>query len=369
MTSTPSQSSGAATLDASTPGASARLLQMAHGYAVTQMVAVAARLELADLLAAGPRTVTALAQATGIRPDALARFLRGAVAVGLLTEPKRDWFALTPVGDGLRSSNPICLRDLAIAQASPGLYRAWEGLFDALHSGETAISHVHGQSSWEYFAQHPQEGARFAAAMGNLSATVAAAAVPRYDASRFTRIVDVGGSEGVLLAGLLDAAPQATGILFDRPEVIDRARQTITNRGLAERVELIAGDFFTDIPADGDLYLLKAVLHDWDDEHATRILTNCHRAARPGSTLLIVEGVLPEDPEHNPAPELRIIDLMMLVMEGGKERTRTEYETLLNTAGYQLTQSSPPPATGTFSKPAGGADTGGLPEFGDRSVR
>lgn len=345
MTTTPSQSSGAAALDASTlagPGASARLLQMAHGYAVTQMVAVAARLELADLLAAGPRTVTSLAQATGTRPDALARFLRGAVAVGLLTEPNRDRFALTPVGDGLRSSNPACLRDLAIAQASPGLYRAWEGLFDALHSGETAISHVHGQSSWEYFAQHPQEGARFAAAMGNLSAAVAAAAATRYDASRFTRIVDVGGSEGVLLAGLLDAAPQATGVLFDRSEVIDRARQTITNRGLAERVELIAGDFFTDIPADGDLYLLKAVLHDWDDEHATRILNNCHRAARPGSTLLVVEGVLPEDdPEHDSAAELRIIDLMMLVMEGGKERTRTEYEALLNAAGYQLTQIIP----------------------------
>ncbi|MGH3769861.1 MAG: methyltransferase [Pseudonocardiaceae bacterium] len=319
----------------------ARLIEMILGYQVTQIVATVAQLGLADLLAAGPRSSVELTEAIGADPDGLARLLRAATTVGLTAEDEPDRFVLTPVGGCLATdAQPASLRDFAIALAAPGQWFLCGRLLDAVMTGRSTATTTLGMELWEYYQKNLEEGAVFAGAMGGLSASVAAEVAAYYDMTRFARIVDVGGSQGVLLAGLLEAAPQATGVLFDRPEVIAQARPMIIAQGLVERVELVGGDFFTEVPPGGDLYVLKSVLHDWDDAHALRILANCHRAARPGSTLLLVENVLPTEPGPSP---IHLLNLIMLVQMEGRERTRAEHQALLAAAGYRLERVLPPP--------------------------
>ena len=311
-----------------------RLIRMIQGYQVTQIVATVARLGLADRLAAEPKSSAELAGVTGADPEGLARLLRAAATVGLVTEVEPDWFALTPVGACLTAdAQPASLRDFAIALAAPGQWLPCGRLFDAVMTGHPSTTIALGTEIWDYYQKNPEEGAVFARAMGGLSASVSTEIAAHYDAARFTRIVDVGGSQGTLLAGLLEAAQQATGVLFDRPEVIAEARPVIAARGLAERVELVGGDFFTEVPLGGDLYVLKSVLHDWNDTDAVRILANCHRAAQPGSMLLLVEGVKPTEPGPSP---VHLINLLMLIQVEGRERTRKEHQALLEAAGYRL---------------------------------
>jgi SAM-dependent methyltransferase len=322
-----------------------RIIQMLQGYHVTQIVGTVARLGLADLLAAGPRSSAELTVATGADPDGLLRLVRAATTVGLITEVEVDQFALTPLGACLASdAQPASLRDLAITMTDPGHWLPSGRLVEAVMTGRSTTSTTLGMGLWDYYREHPEEGAAFARAAGSLSASIALEIAACYDVTRFTRIVDIGGSQGVLLAALLQAAPQATGVLFDRPEVIAEARSVITARGLAERVELIGGDFFTEVPPPGaDLYVLKLVLH-WEDEQALQILANCHRAAEPGSTLLVIESVVPSEPEPSP---LHLINLATLVQVGGRARTREQYQALLETAGYRLERVIPPPP-GTY---------------------
>ena len=317
-----------------------RLMQMVQGYQVTQVVGTVARLGLADLLAAGARSSAELAGATGADSDGLLRLLRAATTVGLLAEVESDRFALTPVGACLASdAQPASLRDFAVMPTAPGHWLPYGRLLEAVMKGRPTTSTTLGMEQWDYYQEHPEDDATFARAMGDLTARGAREVAARYDLSRFTRIVDIGGSQGVLLAALLAAAPRATGVLFDRPEVIAEARRGISARGLAQRVELVGGDFFTEVPPGGDLYVLKSVLHNWDDEQALQILTSAHRAAEPGSTLLVIEGVLPSEPEPSP---LHLINLLMLVQLGGCTRTREQWQALLEAAGYRLDQVIPP---------------------------
>jgi O-methyltransferase domain len=302
-------------------------------------VAATAELGIPDLLARGPRSLDELAGDTGTVPDALVRLLRLGVEVGLLDEPELNRFALTRAGACLSGQDPTTsLRSFALVQAAPGLYRAWERLADAVRTGRPAFPAAHGMTTWEYFRRHPDEGRLFAEAMGGLTARLAPHVAARCDPSRFRRIVDVGGSHGLLLAGLLAVAPEARGVLFDTPEVVAGAGSALVAQGVADRVELVAGDFFTEVPPGGDLYLLKAVLHDWDDEDAARILTNCHRAAASDSVLLVVEGLIPPGPAGTGELLPRLMDLTMLVAEGGRERSRDGYEALLADTGYRLEQ-------------------------------
>jgi O-methyltransferase domain/Dimerisation domain len=324
-----------------------RLIQMVQGYYVTQIVGTVARLGLPDRLTAGPQSSAELAGVTGADPDGLVLLLRAATTVGLIAEVEPDRFALTPLGACLATdARPVSLRDFAIAATMPGHWLPCGRLFDAVMTGCSAVSTTLGMGLWDYYRENPEEEATFARSMGNLSAIITTEVVAHYDVSRFSRIVDIGGSQGVLLADLLAAAPQATGVLFDRPEVIATVGPAITARGLAERVELVGGDFFSEVPPDGDLYVLKSVLHNWDDATALRIVTNCYRAARPGSTLLVIEGVMPIDPEPSP---LHLINLIALLkMGGGHERTREQYQALLEAAGYRLEQAIPL-QSGTYS--------------------
>jgi hypothetical protein len=275
--------------------------------------------------------VASLAAATGAPQDALARLLRALASVGLFTETEDGRYGLTAAGEWLRSEDPS-LRDLAIALAGPGHWRSLEHVGLTVTTGQPAAPHALGASIWEYYADHPDEAAAFARAMGQISSVVGDEIVRTCELSRFDTIVDVGGSQGVLLARLLREAPSARGVLFDRADVVSGAGPVLAGRGVAGRVEIVAGDFFESVPAGGDLYLLKHILHDWDDERALRILHTCAAAAPPGSTLLVVERLLGSGADAN----AYVADLLMFVMFGGRERTEAEYEALLAAAGYRL---------------------------------
>jgi ubiquinone/menaquinone biosynthesis C-methylase UbiE len=319
---------------------SQQLLRMLQGYFLTQVVHVLATLRIADHLADSPKTSDALADLTTTDPDALRRLLRTAVGFGLLEERQPGSFALLPLGALLRSDAPGSLRDYIIAMAAPSFWLPWGQFERAIRSGKEVFTDVFGMNVWDYYAQHPHEGRDFANAMGNISAMVAGEVVAQYDVSTYQKIVDVGGSHGTLLAALLQANPAAKGVLFDRPNVIAEARQAIHSRGLNDRVELVEGDFFEAVPGGADLYLLKWILHDWDDAQSRAILRNIHRVAASHSKLLIVERLLPSAPE----PSLvHLIDLNMLVLAGGRERSQEEFETLLSSAGYRLGRIMPLP--------------------------
>ncbi len=304
---------------------------MIFGHVISQIVATVAHLGVADELAGGPRSSEDLARATGADPDALARLLRASAGLGLFHEVRAGEFALSSVGEWLRADGPS-LCHLAIAMAAPGHWRSLERLPDVIATGRPAPYEVFGMSLWDYYRHNREERAAFAAAMSGISAVVAEELVARYDVSRFSRIVDVGGSQGILLARLLEANPRATGVLFDLPELVTEADQHLRRRGLADRVEIVGGDFFSEVPAGGDLYLLKHILHDWDDDHAARILERCRLAGGTGSTLLVVERLLGPDSD---AVAL-VADVLMLAMFGGRERTEREYRSLLEGAGYRL---------------------------------
>jgi SAM-dependent methyltransferase len=313
------------------PGA--RVLEMAHGAALTHILAALARLEIADHLAAGPRSVADLARAAGAEPDLLDRLLRAATVLGLLEQTPAGTLTLTPAGACLRTG-PGSLRDLVLMIAAPGQMRPLEYLTETISGGGPAAQAAFGQSIWDYYRQHPEEGTAFAGAMSGVSAMIAgqvAAVAPVTDGQH---IVDVGGGHGTLLRALLATAPHARGVVLDLPEVISAAPA-------AERIQFTAGDFRTSVPAGGDVYILSHVLHDWDDDSARAILVSCRRAAGRNARLLIVEAVLAGQPGPL-MPEL--LNLRLLVMSGGRERNRDQYRHLLDAAGWRLDEVTPLPS-------------------------
>jgi hypothetical protein len=314
----------------------ARLTELVGGYQLSQIVACMAGLDIPTHIATGAASTGQLASCTGAHPPALRRLLRAAAGIGLLEEVADDRFRLTPLGSCLlRREDGTSMREFAIGLSGPALTRTFEHLTQAVMSGEPAAEMALGSSFYDYLGTRPEEVAHFAGAMGDLSAGSARQIVANFDVSSFTRIVDVGGSYGAVLRSLLEAAPNATGVLFDRPEVIARAQQAFAGSSLVNRVEFVGGDFFDEVPAGGDLYVLREILHNWDDGLALRILENCHRAASRASQLLLVEVVLPARPTPNTSLAF-MLDVIALVAFGGKERTRREFGELLTNAGYQL---------------------------------
>ena len=307
------------------PPPQVQVLQMVMGLWVSQILATAARLGVADHISDGGTASDDIARACDADPDTLYRLLRAAATVGLFVETAPRTFALTPLGECLRSNTPGSLRDFVIAETAPGHWLPWGRLHDAVKSGHSVASETLGMDVWEYYAKNHEEGLSFARGMGNLSAMVSQDVVRLYDASRFQRIVDVGGSQGVLLRGLLSIAPNARGVLFDRPEIVADAPGD-------DRIEMVGGDFFEQMPPDGDLYVLKSILHDWPDDKCVAILRNVHKAARADARLLLVETILPDTPQPSP---VTFMDMNMLVMLGGRERTAGEYSALLRSVGFE----------------------------------
>jgi SAM-dependent methyltransferase len=314
----------------------ARLTELVGGYQLSQIVACIARLDIATHIATEAMATEELASRTGAHPPALRRLLRAAAGVGLLEELAEDRFGLTPLGSCLRRrQDGTSMREFAIGLSGPALTRTFEQLTQSVMSGEAAVETALGTSFYDYLGAHPDEAAHFAGAMSELSAGSAQQIVTNFDVGSFTRIVDVGGSYGAVLRTLLEAAPNAAGVLFDRPEVIARAKRAFAGFRLADSVEFVGGDFFDEVPAGGDLYVLREIIHNWDDRRALQILQNCHRAAASGSKLLLVEVVLPARPTPNTSLAF-MLDVIALVAFGGKERTRREFGELLANAGYEL---------------------------------
>ena len=304
------------------------------GARLAQAISVAARLGLADLLDAGSRTPAELAASTATNADALRRMLRTLAGAGIFAEEEASGrFRLTPLAGPLRSTAPDSIRAYAVMAGERWIWQALGAMEHTVRTGEPAFDHVFGMPLFDYYAKHPDAGRVSVEGLRSVGRGEDAAVAAAYDFSAATTIIDLGGGQGGLLAAVLRAAPGARGTLFDLPHVMDAARRQFEEAGVATRVRLETGDFFRSVPPGGDVYLLRKVLHDWDDDKARAILKVCRRAMTSDSRLLIVETLVAEGNTPCHAKEL---DLLMMVYTGGRERTEHEYRELLDATGFAL---------------------------------
>lgn len=312
------------------------LFELATGHYLSQAIYVAATLGIADLLADGPCDAGRLATATGTHAPSLRRVLRLLASRGVLAETASGAFELTPIGACLRSG-PGSFRSVARLFGGPGVWASWGDLLETVRTGEAAWHRHFGGDSFAYFDTHPEEGAVFDEAMGAFTSMIAVAVAAAYDFSSFAKVVDVGGGDGSLLTGILQANPALQGAVFDLPRVGDAARKKIATAGLEGRCTFVGGDFFAEVPAGADAYMLKHVIHDWNDAQATAILQTCRRAMGSRGKVLIVEGIYP--PRVEQTPESRGAasnDVNMLVCTGGRQRSEAEFRELYAAAGLSL---------------------------------
>jgi hypothetical protein len=314
-----------------------QMMQMLTGFFVTQIAGAVATFSIADHLAKGPATAEQIATVEGINSSATFRLLRACASLGLVTCNDGLRFSATPLLGTLRKNVPGSLHSLAIAWSAPGHWRPWGRFVDTMCTGRPQTVPALGATIWDYYAQQPEEGAAFTKAMHGFTSGVVQDVTRVVDTSRAKLAVDVGGASGTLVHSLMTANPQLHGIILDLPDVVPSATAAASALGLAERSTALAGDFFASVP-EADLYLLKHVLHDWDDGQAVRILENCRRAMRPRGRVIVIELILGEMGKPGPAP---FMDLNMMVMLTGRERTLSEYRGLLKQAGFRLDKSSP----------------------------
>ncbi len=319
----------------------AALRRLIDGYQVTQAIHVAVTLGIADLLAGGPRGVEDLAEASRSHAPSLYRLLRALASVGIFHEEDHRRFSLTPFGGHLRADAPESLAGWAGLVGRPYYWQAWSELLHGIRTGENAFRHTHGVGVWEYRAHHPEEGAIFDRAMTSTSRQTDRAVVEAFDFGRFRTVVDVGGGHGAFLAAVLVAHPEMTGVLFDQPHVVARAGGLLEAAGVSDRCRIVGGSFFEQVPEGGDAYLLKEIIHDWEDEEAVALLRVCRRVVPPAGRVLLVERDL-GGPNADPGP--KFADLNMLVSPGGRERTVEEYAALFQAAGFRLSGTTTTPS-------------------------
>jgi O-methyltransferase domain/Dimerisation domain len=322
-------------------GVEGLLLRLAQGYQLSQALYVAPALELADVLAAEALNAGALASAVGAEPPELRRVLRALVAAGVFTELEDGRFALNDAAAGLRANAPGRTRDVVI-NFGEEMYRAFGELLHTVRTGQTAFEAVFGQPLFDYYGSHPAAEASGSARMEARSLPVARELAASGLVRGAKTVVDVGGGKGTMLAALLQPHPGLRGVLCERPPVLALARGYLAAHGVAGRCELVPGDFFASVPRGGDLYLLKSVLHDWDDGRCVMILRNCRAAMHPAARLAIVEFVLPQTMTADPALlPAALLDLIMLAYAGGRERTESEFADLLGQAKLHLDRVTP----------------------------
>jgi hypothetical protein len=310
----------------------ARLLELIVAFRQTQCVRVAVELGVADQLASGPAASAELAVACRAEEPFLRRLLRALTGLGLLDQDHDGRYRLTTVGEQMRSDR---LGPAALFFGRDPVWSAWGALDHAIRTGDHPFDHLYGMRLWDYYAANPDDAARFDAAMASITGRLAEAVVSSYDFSGFTRVVDVGGGDGTLLAAILRSAPSARGVLFDVPAVVDRAKSALDSAGVLDRTELVGGDFHAAVPPGADCCVLKWILHDWDDDACT--------TSAGGAKLVVIERVLPDrvGPEH---VDLVLSDLNMMAMTCGRERTEAEFAELFAGAGFRLDRVVP---TGT----------------------
>ena len=312
---------------------SMQMMQMLWpGAMAVQAIHVAAKLALADLVAGGPKSIRELADATHTHGPSMARLLRALTSLGIFVEDTTGRYRQTALSDTLRSNHPESIRPFAMMLGAHFVWKPCGALQETVRTGQPSFERVYGAPFFEYLAGHPDDAAVFNAAMSSSPGYVAAI-VGAYDFSKFERIVDVGGGHGLLLAGILAANPRLRGVLYDLPGVV-AGSSALGQEPISQRCEIIGGDFFKGVPAGADAYMLKGIIHDWNDEAALKILKNCRRAIRPDGTLLIVEAVL--TPSTDPATAL--MDMLMMVLTSGRERTESEFRSLLQEAGFSMVQ-------------------------------
>jgi len=309
------------------------LTEIAFGMKMTQALYVVAKLGIADLLDSGPRNVSQLAAATKSSERSLYRVLRSLAAVGIFRETEPKVFELTPYADALRSNAPNSFRNGAIFMGEEWLWKVMGQMLYSVQTGNAAWAHVHGSDVFDYMTDNPDHFEIFNRAMTDMTVSAAPAIVDAYDFSPFKTIVDIAGGQGYLLAQVLKANPGLRGVLFDAEQVIAGAGAILEKEGVTGRVQTVAGNFFESIPSGAGAYMMKHIIHDWNDELAIKILRNIAAAMSPQAKLLIVEMVVPEGNEPHFS---KVMDLGMLVLPGGVERTEEEYYTLLADAGLRL---------------------------------
>lgn len=308
------------------------LLRMIRGFRLSQMIAVAAKLRIADHLANGPKPVEELALALGCHRDSLYRVLRLLAGCGIFAEEDGCVFRLTPYADLLRSDVVGSLRVNAEVVGEEWMWLAWGSLMHTVTTGETAFDNVFGKNTWDWFAENPAAGRLFDECMDESTQGEIASILKSYDFTAARTIVDIAGGRGVLLAEILKRNASARGILFNLPSVIQAAKQCL-DKETAGRIEFVSGSFFEEVPPGGDLYILKNILHDWNDEAAQNILATCRRAMRENTRLLIIEHLIGAVNRLSPG---KVADVQMMVRNGGRNRTENEFESLLTKGGLNV---------------------------------
>ena len=301
-------------------------------------VRAAAEMALADHLKDGPLSLEELAAKAQAHPSAVYRVMRALSNAGIFEETSPRTFALNPISQLLRSDTPNSFRSMVLAEFEIERVPAWHALPHAIRTGEIAYDHVAGKDIWQYYRENPEAGERFADWMTECTRVSNQAIFEAFDFSPYPTVVDIGGGQGHFLEGLLERYPDSQGILLDQPAVVAQAPEL-------PRLRRVGGNFFESVPPGGDLYTIKWVIHDWEESKAIAILRNIRRAMKPGSRLLLIEALLKE----NPGPDFaKWLDINMLVMTGGEERTEKEYCALLNEAGFKLERVVPTAGIGTL---------------------
>lgn len=311
------------------------ILRIGAGLWQSRALWAAARLRIADGVGDAPATVEEIAGKTGTRPDMLERLLNALAAIGIFARGEDGRYAHSDLSRLLRSDHPLSQRAFVEAVFGNEHYEGWGAIDQSVRTGETGFSRHYGSDVFAYFTANPEAGQLFSEAMTATTRLMEAVLLATYRPPSFTLAVDVGGSQGTLIAGLLGAEPEARGILFDLPDLIERVRPNLAN----DRIEAIGGDFFKRVP-EADLYLLKLILHDWTDAQSEAILGNIRKAIRPGGHVVIIESILPETVQPHPG---YFMDLNMMVMTGGRERKASEYGAMLEKTGFRLEKVVPTP--------------------------
>lgn len=310
--------------------------QVFAGSWITQGVWVAAELGIADLLSNGPRTAEELAKKTHTHASSLYRVLRALAGVGILAQDAQDRFSLTPLGELLRTDGAVSQRPFAIMMGAE-FHSAWGELLNSVRTGEPGFQKKFGVPFFQYMTEHSERQSIYDAAMGAFGMAETESMLEAYDFASFRTVVDIGGGNGLMLAAILERHPATQGILFDLPAVADRARSSISGSGVSDRCQIEGGDFFSSVPAGADAYVLRHILHDWDDREAIAILRKCQEAMDPAGKILVVEMVIPPGDEPSFG---KWLDLMMLLI-AGRERTKEEYSRLFSAAGLKMNRVIP----------------------------
>lgn len=310
-----------------------KMYELISGYWVACCIHVVAQLSLADILLKGPKTLAELAEETQSDTKSLSRLLRAVTSVGIFTEKEDGTFELNDFGATLLTDVPGSVKPWALANMGEH-YPAFGALTYGVQTGKVPFEHAHGKPVWEYYKDNPVRGANLAKAMAGMSGAVLKTIIAAYDFNPYKKMVDIGGGNGALMFAVLDATPTSTGIIFDEQYVIDQTKKLIPER-LNNRCTTIGGSFFDEVPFGADLYMTKWVIHDWNDDEAIIILKNIQKAMHPDAKLLIIDSVIPDDSRNRPHAG-KLLDINILAMTTGQERTLSEFRIIIERAGLKF---------------------------------